>query len=128
MTAPTRTRDPLHSALVGLTSLGVLLQAVWAGAFLRDGGRDPDWVTVHQWGAGVTLLLGVAAAGVAVARLQHRSDLLVGTLLLAALLAVEYVLGLQASDGGAAATVVHVPLAMALMGIAVWLPLKARTG
>ncbi len=43
-------RSPLFGALVGLTTLVVLLQGVWAGIFLQRGGSD-TWVYVHGVGA-----------------------------------------------------------------------------
>ena len=115
---------PGWSALIGLTSLGVLLQGLWAGLFLR---RDADvgtWVLVHEHGAEATVTLAILATVAAAVWLRHRRDLLVGTALLLVLLVVEYFLG-QAGGGG---VVLHVPLAMLLMGLAVWLPMAARRG
>lgn len=115
---------PVWSALVGLASLGVLLQGLWAGLFLR---RDADvgtWVLVHEHGAEATVTLAVLATVAAAVWLRHRRGLLVGTALLLVLLVVEYFLG-QAGGGG---IVLHVPLAMLLMGLAVWLPMAARRG
>jgi hypothetical protein len=122
--SPERTRvHPVWSALVGLTSLGVLLQGLWAGLFLRRGasGRQ-TWVEVHQHGAEVTVLLALLATVAAAVWLRSRVDLLVGTVLLFVLLVLEMVLGSAAGS----AIAVHVPLAMVLMGLAVWLPLAAR--
>ena len=113
---------PVWSALVGLTSLGVLLQALWAGLFLRPGTDGGTWYSVHQHGAEATVTLGAVATVAAVAWLRHRRDLLVGTALLLVLLVVEYALG--RAGGGSVA--VHVPLAMVLMVLAVWLPMAAR--
>jgi hypothetical protein len=114
---------PGWSALIGLTSLGVLLQGLWAGLFLRPDAGGP-WYSVHQHGAEVTVTLAVLATIAAVVWLRPRRDLLVGTVLLLVLLVVEYVLG--RAGGGSVA--VHVPLAMLLMGLAVWLPMAARRG
>jgi hypothetical protein len=113
---------PAWSALIGLTSLGVLLQGLWAGLFLRRGADGSTWYAVHQHGAEVTVTLAVLATAAAVAWLRHRRDLLVGTVLLLVLLVVEYALG--RAGGGSVA--VHVPLAMLLMGLTVWLPAVAR--
>jgi hypothetical protein len=117
---------PVWSALVGLTSLGVLLQGLWAGLFLRRGaaGRH-TWVAVHQHAGETTVLLALLAAVAAVVWLRHRRDLLIGTALLLVLLVLELVLG-YAIDGSSAAVVVHVPLALLLMALAVWLPMAAR--
>ncbi len=126
-TTPTTARraHPAHSALVGLASLGVLLQGVWAGLFL-GGSDDPGtWVTVHQHGAEVTVVLAFLATVAAVVWLRTNRPVLVGTTLLFVLLVVEMLLGI-ASDDSRSLLVVHVPLAMLLLGLAVWLPTAAR--
>jgi hypothetical protein len=115
---------PAWSALVGLASLGVLLQGLWAGLFLRRDYDGSTWYSVHQHGAEVTVVLALLATVAAAVWLRHRRDLLVGTGLLLVLLVVEYFLG--RAGGGSVA--VHVPLAMLLMGLAVWLPMAARRG
>ena len=128
---PVRT-DPLYSALVGLTTLGVLLQGLWAGIFLSyrdDRAAMNRWVDVHSIGADVTVLLALLAAIVAVWRLRHRRELMVPTIVLFVLLVLEMVLGSlirEQHDNGL--TAVHVPLAMLIMGMAVWLPVRARAG
>jgi hypothetical protein len=113
---------PIWSALVGLTSLGVLLQGLWAGLFLRRDADGSTWFSVHQHGAEVTVTLAAIATIAAAVWLRRRRDLLVGTALLFVLLVVEYFLGRAGGDS----VVVHVPLAMLLMGLAVWLPMAAR--
>lgn len=113
---------PLWSALIGLTTLGVLLQGLWAGLFLRRDADDSTWFSVHQHGGEATVTLAVLATIAAAMWLRHRSDLLGGTLLLLVLLVVEYFLG-RAGDSSVA---VHVPLALLIMGVAVWLPVAAR--
>src|SRR5215217_6768342 len=122
MTAPTRERHGLFSALVALASLGILLQAVWAGIFIRRGqAYDGTWVTVHARGAEVTLALALAAAAVAFWRVRGRRDLVVGSAALVVLLTVEAYIGGEVFDHPDL-QVVHFPLALALMGLAVWLP------
>ena len=113
---------PLWSALIGLTTLGVLLQGLWAGLFLRQDADGGTWVSVHQHGGEATVTLAVLATIAAAMWLRHRSDLLGGTVLLLVLLVVEYFLG--RAGGGSVA--VHVPLALLIMGVAVWLPAAAR--
>jgi hypothetical protein len=122
-TETTSTRPhPVWSALVGLTSLGVLLQGLWAGLFLRRDADSGTWFSVHQHGAEATVTLAAIATIAAVVWLRRRRDLLIGTVLLLVLLVVEYALG--RAGGGSVA--LHVPLAMLLMGLAVWLPMAAR--
>ena len=125
MTTPTRERNALFSALVGLTSLVILLQGVWAGLFIRQGeAYDGTWVTVHARGAEVAVALALAAAVVAFWRLRSRRDLVGGSIALVVLLAVEAYIGGEVFDHPGL-QVLHFPLALALMGLAVWLPFRA---
>ena len=123
-TETTRTHrpHPIWSALVGLTTLGILLQGLWAGLFLRRDADGSTWFDVHQHGGEATVTLAVLATVAALVWLRHRRDLLIGTVLLLVLLVVEYFLG--RAGGGSVA--LHVPLALLLMGLAVWLPVAAR--
>lgn len=130
-TAPVRTPGRrLFGILTGLTALLVLLQGLWAGIFLEhDGQRDAaeSWIEVHARGGEITLLLAVAALVVAWVKLRGRRDLLLGSTALVLLLVLEsYIGGLIADDSKDSLTAVHVPLAMATMAVAVWLPLRAR--
>lgn len=123
-------RNALFSALVGLTTLVVLLQGVWAGIFLEhDGERDAaeTWINVHGIGAYVALALALAATVVAVLRLRARTDLVAGCSVLLVLLIAETGLGAAVGSGTDALTVIHIPLAMAIMGLAVWVSLRARS-
>jgi hypothetical protein len=128
--AKTVERSPLFSALIGLTTLAVLLQGLWAGLFLQhDGERDAasNWIDVHARGADIAIVLALAATVVAFLRLRRRTDLWVGSAVLAILLIVEsYLGGLIRDESKDTLTAVHVPLAMAIMGLAVWLPVRSR--
>jgi hypothetical protein len=128
--ATTTVRTAPFSALTGLASLAILLQGLWAGIFLEHDGRRDEaggWIDVHARGGEVALVLAVAATGFALWRLRPRRDLWIGGLALVALLVLEsYLGGLIRDDGKDALTAVHVPLAMAIMGLSVWLPLRAR--
>ena len=123
-------RTTLFSALSGLAALAVLLQGLWAGIFLEhDGGRDDagSWIDVHARGGEVALVLAVAATAIALWRHRSRKDLWIGSVALVVLLALEsYLGGLIRDDSKDTLTVVHVPLAMAIMAVSVWLPLRAR--
>ncbi|SEO75710.1 hypothetical protein [Trujillonella endophytica] len=124
-TAATRPH-PAFSALVGLTSLGVLLQGLWAGLFMgTDDGST--WVSVHQHGGEVTVVLALLATVAAVVLVRHRRAVVIATAVLFLALVVEYFLGYFAEDARGN-LVVHVPLAMLLMGLAVYLPVLARRG
>ncbi len=122
----------VFGALTGLASAVVLLQGLWAGIFLEnDGKRDAasTWIDVHARGADLALLLAVLATAWAIWKLRPRRDLWVGSLVFALLIVLESYLGGAIRDAGKdTLTAVHVPLAMAIMGLAVWLPLRARSG
>ncbi len=117
------------SALIGLTTLTILLQGVWAGIFLSHDHRPEKWVNVHAHGADVAIVLSLLAVIAALVQLRSRKDLLIGTILLFVVLVVESVLGGRITEHGQDnLTAVHVPLAMIIMGLAVWLPVRARSG
>jgi heme A synthase len=119
-----------YAALIGLTALAVLLQGLWAGIFLEhDGKRDAaqNWIEIHARGAEVCIALAALSTVVAFGWLRSRRDLWLGSAVLTLLLAGEAFLGGQITDAGKdTLTAVHVPVAMALMALVVWLPLRAR--
>jgi hypothetical protein len=122
-------RSVLFSTLLGLTTLVVLLQGLWAGIFLEhDGKRDAasSWINVHAAGAYVALILALAATIVAVVRLRPRRDLIGGSTALIVLLIIEIGLGQAVHSGTDTLTAVHIPLAMAIMAVAVGLSIRAR--
>jgi hypothetical protein len=133
--APLRgyTRDDVDrrvfGALTGLTALAVLLQGVWAGLFLEhDGQRDAagGWIEVHALDGEVAIVLAVLATVWAAVRMRARRDLLFGALALVVALIVEaYVGGLIVDDGQDSLTPLHIPLALLIMGLAVWLSVRA---
>lgn len=122
----------VFSSLTGLAALVVVLQGLWAGIFLEHDGQRDDaggWIDMHARGADLALLLAVLATVWAIWKLRSRRDLWVGSLALVVLLVLESYLGGLIRDAGKdTLTAVHVPLAMALVAVAVWLPLRARAG
>ncbi len=126
LATPRRGGDKIFASLTGLAALAVLLQGLWAGLFLQPGGEEAGWVDVHARGGEVAILLAAVATVYAFVRLRPRRHLWVGAALLTVLLVAEaYLGGLIRDEGRDALTAVHVPLAMALMGLAVWLPVRA---
>jgi hypothetical protein len=121
-----------YAVLIGLCALAVLLQGLWAGIFLEHDGQRNDasgWIDVHARGGEVALVLAVLATAVALWKLRSRRDLVIGSVVLVLLLALESWLGGAIRDDGQdTLTAVHVPLAMAIMALVVWLPLRARHG
>lgn len=126
------TRSTLFNVLIGLTALAVLLQAVWAGIFLEhDGerGAADNWITVHAHGGEVAILLALLSTIVAVVKLRPRKDLWVASGALTVLLVLEaYIGGLISEDGKDTLTAVHIPLAMAIMALVIWLTVRAGRG
>ncbi len=121
-----RRKSPVYSALIGLSALAVLLQGVWAGLFQSQGYAE-RWVRFHDIGGEITLTLAVLSLVAAVIWLRHRTGLLVGTVVFALLVAFEWFVGNQI--GGAAwFQAVHVPVAMVLLALAVYLPVLHGRG
>jgi heme A synthase len=122
--------DRLFISLIGLTSLAILLQGLWAGLFIREGvdfdatSSQSHWVEVHDTGARIAVVLALLSLVVAVWRLRSRRDLLVGTAVLFALLVLEAWLGGEIGEHPDWPAF-HVPLAMVLVSLSVWLPLRA---
>lgn len=120
-----RARSRIFSVLIGLAAVDVLLQGLWAGLFVHEGqDYQASWVTVHARGADVAIGLALIATIVALVKLRSRIDIVVGSVAFTLLLAAEAYLGGLIGDH-AGLTAIHVPLAMALMGLAVWLPVRA---
>jgi hypothetical protein len=129
-TAQSPVRNALFSALIGFTSLVILLQGLWAGLFIREG-KDFDesaaqsrWVEVHDWGARVAIVLALVSLIVAAIQLRARRDLLIGTLVLFLVLMLEAYIGGEIG-GHPSWPSYHVPVAMLLMAMSVWLPFRA---
>lgn len=118
------------AALTGVASLAVLLQGLWAGLFMSNPDTDPEktpWLEVHSWCGKAAIGLAIIATIWAFMKLRERNDLKFGALAFTVLLVLEaYLGGLIVDDGKDVMAAVHVPLAMALMALAVWLPLRAR--
>jgi heme A synthase len=120
-----RPTSRLYSSVIGLSALAVLLQGLWAGLFVQEGQDYKDsWVRVHALGGEVAIALALVATVIAFVKLRSRRDVVVASVVFTVLLVLEAYLGGLIGDH-ATLTAVHFPLAMALMGLAVWLPLRA---
>ena len=118
-----------YTALVGLGTLAILLQGLWAGLFLEHGNPDTagSWVEIHARGGEVALILVVAATVTAFISMRARRDLWLGGAVLSALLVLEaFIGGLIRDASDDSLTAVHVPLAMAIIGLSVWLFARSR--
>jgi len=113
--------------LVGLTAVAVFLQAVTAGAFVSQAGRD-GWVSVHGVMADVTWVLALVTAIYAFKHVRpagHRR-LWVGSAVLFVLALAQTGIGHLITDKGMAGLiVVHVPVAMVIFGLVTWLSFAA---
>lgn len=118
-----------YSIVVGLAALAVLLQGLWAGIFLEhDGKRDAasTWIDVHAHGGEVAIVLAATATIIAAAKLRQQRALAIGAASLTGLLVLEgWIGGLIRDDGKDTLTAVHVPLGLAVMAVATWLPTRA---
>lgn len=122
---PARPRSRAYSIVIGLAALAVLLQGVWAGLFVHEGeDYTASWVTVHSRGAETAIGLAVIATIIALVKLRSRVDVVVGSIVFVLLLVLESYLGGLIGDSGWL-TVIHFPLAMALLALAVWLPVRS---
>lgn len=124
MPAPT---DPAQlpksfSALIGVSTTAILLQAVTAGVFVDQSGRD-SWVTVHGVIADATWVTALLAAVVAFRQVRRAWPALWAASAALFLLALAQTgLGHLITDGGQDwLLAVHVPLAMVIFGLAIWL-------
>jgi hypothetical protein len=128
-TTPKRSGGALFASLVGLSGLAIVLQGLWAGIFLaHDGERDSagSWIDVHARGGDVAIVLAAAAAVVAFVTRRARRDLWIGSAALTVVLLLEaYIGGLIRDESKDTLTAVHVPLAMALVGLVAWLSARA---
>jgi Ca2+/Na+ antiporter len=121
-TAPASLRA--FNALIGVTTFGIFLQAVTAGEFVSQHGRE-GWITAHNMIGNVTLLVAIVAAvfgfiaGAAYRRTAWASAVL------ALLLVVQIILGLLITDGKQDGWIgVHVPLAFVIFGLTIWLSIR----
>ncbi|HXR44727.1 MAG TPA: hypothetical protein VN759_07970 [Pseudolysinimonas sp.] len=123
------TRSPLFAALTGVTALGVLLQAISAGAFMALRHSGAGWTDVHDIVADVTLVAALATAivGLAVKR-RAQPAVAWGAVVLFVLLVAQVVIGHLITDADLDGLVaVHVPLALIVFGLTVWLSIRAST-
>jgi hypothetical protein len=119
---------PGYTALIGLVSLAILLQGVFAGVFVEPG-HHPGWLNAHDINADVALGLSIVAAAYAIVLLRDAArSLVVGAIVLVALLIALVVIGHAITgSGNDGLTPVHIPLALIAFGLTIWLSVRART-
>ncbi|MEO6533542.1 MAG: hypothetical protein ABIO06_08195 [Pseudolysinimonas sp.] len=122
-TAPKGIR--LFNALIGVTTLGIFVQAITAGEFVSQEHRE-GWIAVHDIVADVTIVVALVAAIVGLAAVRATDRVLAWWgLILFVLLLVQTMLGHLVTDAEADGWIgVHVPLAFVIVGLAVWLSVR----
>jgi len=124
--APPGTAVKVTTALVWLTTAAIFCQAIIAGQFVSQDGKD-GWVTVHGVVADASWVLSLVTAGYAFATLRRHFPMLVR---LAALLFVVTLLQtglghLITEKGVDWLIAVHVPLAFVVFAVAGYLSVWA---
>jgi lipopolysaccharide export LptBFGC system permease protein LptF len=115
----------VFNALIGVTTLGIFLQAITAGEFVSQEHRG-GWIAAHSVIANVTILVALATAVVGLV-LVHATDKVLAwsSLALFVLLILQTVLGHLITEGEADGWIgVHVPLAFVIVALAVWLSVR----
>jgi cell division protein FtsW (lipid II flippase) len=122
-TAPKGIR--LFNALIGVTTLGIFVQAITAGEFVSQEHRE-SWIAVHNIVADITIVVALAAAIVGLVAVRATDRILAWFgLVLFVLLLVQTMLGHLVTDAEADGWIgVHVPLAFVIVGLAVWLSVR----
>ena len=134
MTAAAQTAAPstaaprglrLFNALVGVTTLGIFLQAITAGEFVSERDRD-GWIAVHNIIANVTIVVALVTAVIGLVLVRATDRVLAWSgLVLLVLLLVQTVLGHLITEGKADGWIgVHVPLAFVIVAGAVWMSIR----
>jgi hypothetical protein len=112
------------AGLAGLTSLAIMFQALSAGAFESGHG---GWLNAHHAVGVVTAVFAVLTAVFGIARLRKVAPKLVrGSVALAVVAVVQVGLGHAVTHGHSSLLILHIPLALSLFGLTVWLSISSR--
>lgn len=125
-TTPQRsTGQRVFSALVGVTTLGIFLQAITAGEFVSQEHRG-GWIDVHNIVANATLLVALATAIVGLVAVRRTEAAAAwASVVLFVLLVVQIAIGHLITEGKQDSWIgVHVPLAFVVFGITIWLSIR----
>jgi hypothetical protein len=119
---------PVFAALTGLTTLAILLQAVFAGEFV-DRARTGGWVSAHNANADVVIALAVITAIYAFVALRgHAPRLVIEAVVLAVLVIAQTAIGHAITDDNDnGLLVIHIPLAMLVFGLTIYMSAQARS-
>ena len=124
--APAASRWKLFSALTGVTSLAIFLQAVTAGEFVSQDHRG-GWIEVHNIISDVTLVVALGTAIFALVALRKFAPTLAWlSVVLFVLILIQSILGHLITDSHADGWIgVHVPLAFVIFGLTAWISFRA---
>lgn len=116
----------MFTGLAWVIAVGIVLQGLWAGEMLNRSAGE-GWQTVHQITAYILVILSLIAAVIAAVSLRRtRPGLVWPSVGLFVLMIIQTGLGQAMSDGGAHAVIAaHVPVAVLLMGVSVYVALAA---
>jgi hypothetical protein len=118
----------LIAAIVGILSLGVLVQAATSGVFVREQNRT-GWINAHSGVAYVVALLALAAVVVALGMWRGKAGapvVITETVALLVAVVIQIGIGQQIGDLGKSGThpgllAIHIPLALIIFGLALHL-------
>ena len=117
-------RARAFNALLGVTTLGIFLQAITAGEFVSQEHRG-GWITAHNIVSNVTITVAVIAAVAGFAAGAAQRTAAWACVVLVVLLLVQIVLGHLITDGKQDGWIgVHVPLAFVIFGLTIWLSIR----
>lgn len=122
----TSNRSPVFAGLTGLTTLAIFAQAVIAGQFVSQDGKD-NWISAHNITANLVVGLALITAVFAAVTMRHVVPRLVGwSVVLFVLTVAQTAIGHQITDASQDALIaVHVPLAFVIFGLTLWLSIQA---
>ena len=127
--ATTSSTANAFAGLVALLGIITLFQGAMAGVFVRDDKeRDArsSFIDAHARGAHIGTVLAVVLAAFAIWKLREQRAVVGASVALAvAFLLESYLGGLIRDNDKQSLTPVHVPLGMAIMGLTVFLAVKA---
>ncbi len=117
-------RARAFNALLGVTTLGIFLQAITAGEFVSQEHRG-GWITAHNIISNVTITVAVIAAIAGFAAGAAQRTAAWATVVLVVLLLMQIVIGHLITDGKQDGWIgVHVPLAFVIFGLTIWLSIR----
>jgi uncharacterized membrane protein YtjA (UPF0391 family) len=113
------------NALVGVTTLGIFLQAVTAGEFVSQEHRG-GWIAAHNIIGNATLVVALVTAIIGFVAIRRSTPAAAwASVVLFVLLVVQIVIGHLITDGKQDGWIgVHVPLAFVIFGITIWLSVR----